>query len=330
MFGGIYLSNLRHANYTALVQADALLDEAEGLTGIRMESSDFDCDGAPEVILESRILSLFVKPSLGGMIAEIDFKPRNFNATNVLSRHKEAYHSEIADAILGTDATQATSIHTSIKAKEAGLEKHVIYDWYRHGCMIEHFLTLDALPAAEKGFNELGNFVTSAFEWGWNKEEGRLRQSCLGLVSGKNIRMTKDLSLSSETGDLKVTYSLTNESGESLRFRFASEWAFHLLAPDVPDRYYESNGQKLTWHAMNSAGSIARDARLPLGSNIRLVDEYLKLAIGIECDSTDEIVRYPIETVSMSEEGFERMFQGSIVMPIWNIELAQGAEWKTH
>jgi alpha-amylase len=323
VFGGIYLSNLRHANYSALVLADAMLDEAEGLTGVRMGSSDYDCDGAEEVILESRILSLFVKPSLGGMIAEIDFKPRNFNATNVLSRHKEAYHTEIADAILGTEATGATSIHTKMKAKEAGLEKHVIYDWYRHGCMIEHFLTLDASPADEKGFDDIGNFVTSAFEWGWNKEDGMLRQSCQGSVLGKNVKMTKELRLSGEHGDLKVTYSLTNESGEPLRFRFASEWAFHLLAPDAPDRYYESDGQKLAWHAMNSSGS------LPHASNIRLVDEYLKLAIGIDAAHADEIVRYPIETVSMSEGGFERMFQGSIVMPIWNVELSPNAEWNS-
>ncbi len=59
VFGGIYLSNLRHANYTALVKADALLDEAESLTGIRMEASDMDCDGAEEVILESQYLFYF-------------------------------------------------------------------------------------------------------------------------------------------------------------------------------------------------------------------------------------------------------------------------------
>jgi hypothetical protein len=321
VFGGIYLSNLRHANYSALVQADVLLDEAEGLTDIRIESIDFDCDGAEEIILESRILSLFVKPSLGGMIAEIDFKPRNFNATNVLSRHKEAYHSEIADAILGTEAIGATSIHSEMKAKEAGLAKHVVYDWYRHGCMIEHFIEPDAVPDWQKGFNELGNFVTSAFEWGWNKEDGSLRQSCQGSVLGKNVKMTKDLGLSTENGDLKVTYSLTNESSDTLRFRFASEWAFHLLAPDAPDRYYESNGKKLDWPAMNSSGSLTGV------SNIRLVDEYLRLAIGIEASGADEIVRFPIETVSMSEGGFERMFQGSIVMSVWNVELASGAEW---
>ncbi len=326
VFGGIYLSNLRHANYSALVQADAMLDEAEGLTGIGIESNDYDCDGAEEVILESRILSIFVKPSLGGMIAEIDFKPRAFNATNVLSRHKEAYHSEIADAILGTEAIQATSIHSGMKAKEAGLEQHIVYDWYRHGCMIEHFLDTSSRehpPNWDKGFDDIGNFVTSPFEWGWNEKKGLLQMTCIGSVHGKSIRMTKELIVSAEKGDLKVTYLLTNESGELLRFRFASEWAFHLLAPDAPDRYYESDGQKLAWPAMNSNGSLAH------ASNIRLVDEYLKLAIGIHAARADEIVRYPIETVSMSEGGFERMFQGSIIMPVWNVELAPNAEWNS-
>jgi len=323
VFGGIYLSNLRHANYSALVKADALLDEAEGLTGIRMETADMDCDGADEVILESQIFSLFIKPSLGGMIAEIDFKPRAFNSTNILSRRKEAYHAKIAGAILGLDISGATSIHEGVKAKESGLEKLLVYDTYRHGCLIEHFLALDDAPDWQKGFEEVGNFVTSAFEWGWNDKEGCLRQSCIGSVLGKPLRMKKELRLSEADGDLEVTYSLSNESGEPLRFRLASEWAFHLLAPDAPDRYYESNGQKLAWPAMNSTGSLMN------ASNIRLMDEYLKLAIGIELNDADEIVRYPLETVSMSEGGFERMFQGSVVMPIWNVELLPGAEWNT-
>jgi 4-alpha-glucanotransferase len=337
IFGGIYLSNLRHANYSALVKADAMLDVVEGLSGIRMEASDMDCDGAPEVMLESRIFSLFVKPSLGGMIAEIDFKPRAFNATNVVSRRKEAYHSKVAHAKVvaikaSTDPDHAKSIHSALKAKEPGLEKLLVYDAYRRGCMIEHFFPI-INPLSQHGEGtggevELGNLVTSAFEWGWNKENGYLSLTCLGSVLGKSIRMTKELSLSAKGQDLKVTYALTNESGEPLRFRFASEWAFHLLAPNAPDRYYESNGQKLAHPAMNSSGTITLP--LPRGGerlNIRLVDEYLKLAIGIEPDGADEIVRYPIETVSMSEGGFERIFQGSIIMPIWNVELLPGAEW---
>ncbi|HEY3876550.1 MAG TPA: alpha-amylase/4-alpha-glucanotransferase domain-containing protein, partial [Candidatus Kapabacteria bacterium] len=244
VFGGIYLSNLRHANYSALVRADRLADEAEKLSGIRMEAADFDCDGAEEVILESRTLSLFVKPSLGGMIAEIDFKPRSFNATNIVSRRREAYHSKIGEASSGSHEG-AASIHEGVKAKESGLEKLLIYDWYRHGCFIEHFLSVDAAPEWQKGFEEAGDFVTSPFEWSWNQKNDTLSMTRKGRVFGHAVGMTKELQLVPNSSALKVTYRLTNESGDDLRFTMASEWAFHLLAPDAPDRYYESNGKKL-------------------------------------------------------------------------------------
>lgn len=330
VFGGIYLSNLRHANYSALVRADTLLDELEGLRGVRMEASDFDCDGADEIILESRILTLIVKPSLGGMIAEIDFKPRAFNATNIVSRRKEAYHSQIANAAHVSDHSEATSIHDGVRAKESGLEKLLIYDWYRHGCLIEHIIPFTSNPLAQQGegaggeapsFEEIGNFVTSAFEWGWNKEKHRLLLTRSGKVLGKSVTMKKELYLTPDSGDLEVTYTLTNESSEVLRFKLASEWAFHLLAPDAPDRYYESHGKKLAWPAMNSYGSM------PEATNLRLVDEYLKLAIELEARAAAEFIRFPLETVSISEGGFERAFQGSIVMPVWNVELSPGAEW---
>ncbi|MFI5201986.1 MAG: alpha-amylase/4-alpha-glucanotransferase domain-containing protein [Candidatus Kapaibacterium sp.] len=328
VFGGIYLSNLRHANYSALVKADALLDKAEGLSDIRMEQTDFDCDGAEEVILESRIFSLYVKPSLGGMIAEIDFKTRSFNATNIISRRREAYHSKIAGAGDGTH--HAVSIHEGMKAKEAGLEKLLIYDPYRHGCMIELFLsesaTVDDLRAMR--FEELGDFVTSAFEWGWNNK-GNLRLTRKGSITplaqlgvGPGVRapltLTKDLALSERGSDLKVTYAITNESQAPLRLRFASEWAFNLLAGSAPDRYFESEGRKLEWPELNSFGSQ------PGAKNIRLVDEYLKLAIDLRVEKATEIVRFPIESISISEGGFERIYQGSIILPVWNLEFAPG------
>ncbi|HZK76145.1 MAG TPA: alpha-amylase/4-alpha-glucanotransferase domain-containing protein, partial [Candidatus Kapabacteria bacterium] len=323
VFGGIYLSNLRHANYSALLKADALLDEAEGLSGIRMEQTDFDCDGAEEIILESHIFSLYVKPSLGGMIAEIDFKPRCFNATNIISRRREAYHSKIVGAGDGTH--HAASIHEGMIAKEAGLEKLLIYDPYHHGCLIEHFLsesaTVDDLRTMR--FEELGNFVTSAFEWGWNKEKGILRLTRNGNLQGNAITVMKELALSDHGSNLKITYAITNESQAPLRLRFASEWAFNLLAGSAPDRYYESNGKRFEWPELNSIGS------LPGVKNIRLVDECLKLAIELRATDADEIIRFPIESISLSEGGFERIYQGSIVLPIWNIELAPGQIWKS-
>jgi alpha-amylase len=144
----------------------------------------------------------------------------------------------------------------------------------------------------------------------------------LGNLYHKSMRpilVTKQL-IVGETGELKVTYALSNESPEPLRLRFASEWAFNLLAPSAQDRFYESNGVRLDPPQMNSSGSV-------VANNIRLVDEYLRFAIGISTQECNEIVRFPIESVSLSEAGFERIFQGSIIMPIWNIDLASGQQW---
>jgi alpha-amylase len=35
----------------------------------------------------------------------------------------------------------------------------------------------------------------------------------------------------------------------------------------------------------------------------------------------------PIETVSESEEGFERIYQGSQILAVWPLELNPGATW---
>jgi alpha-amylase len=35
-----------------------------------------------------------------------------------------------------------------------------------------------------------------------------------------------------------------------------------------------------------------------------------------------------VETVSQSEAGFERVYQSSMVMPLWRISLPPGRTWK--
>jgi alpha-amylase len=330
VFGGAYLPNLRHANYSALVRADRVLDDLEISSGIRCEITDFDCDGSDELILESKIFSIYVKPSMGGMIAELDFKPRDFNSTNIFSRQEESYHKNIGKAKgSSADTGGSKSIHDLVQTKEANLERLLHYDLYRHGSMIEHFLepgaTTDDLKSNQ--YVELGDFVCSSFDWGYN-EAGMLRLCRTGRVRTKGnreaqIRLEKTLVFETTGNEIKVVYSLKNESRAELRLRFASEWAFNLLAGSAHDRYYESGGLKLAKPEMNSAGTLARP------DNIRLVDEYLKLAIDLRPDGAHEILRFPIETVSLSEAGFERVFQGSIIMPVWDVYLKPDSEWTT-
>jgi hypothetical protein len=96
------------------------------------------------------------------------------------------------------------------------------------------------------------------------------------------------------------------------------EVILNFLAPSAPDRYFESTGQRypLRWAAAAPA------------SELRVVDEWQSVAATIEAPGAREFWISPIETVSESEEGFERIYQGSQIIAIWPVEISPGADWK--
>jgi len=54
------------------------------------------------------------------------------------------------------------------------------------------------------------------------------------------------------------------------------------------------------------------------------VDEWQNVAATIEAPCAKEIWVALIETISESEEGFERVYQGSQILAVWPLELAAG------
>ena len=97
----------------------------------------------------------------------------------------------------------------------------------------------------------------------------------------------------------------------------------NFLAREEPDRYFDlpSGRHPLRWAAAVPA------SELPLGK-LRLVDEWQNAAATIEAPSAAHFWISPIETVSESEEGFERVYQGSQILILWPAELAAGASWR--
>jgi len=57
------------------------------------------------------------------------------------------------------------------------------------------------------------------------------------------------------------------------------------------------------------------------------VDEWQNVAATIEASCAKEIWVAPIETISESEEEFERVYQGSQILAVWPLELAAGKPW---
>ena len=63
------------------------------------------------------------------------------------------------------------------------------------------------------------------------------------------------------------------------------------------------------------------------GGELRLVDEWQNVSITLSASNAREFWIAPVETVTESEEGFERVYQGSQILPVWPLELPLGALW---
>ena len=59
-------------------------------------------------------------------------------------------------------------------------------------------------------------------------------------------------------------------------------------------------------------------------SSLRLGDEWLDLAVGVDVEPAATVWMHPVETVSLSEAGLERLYQGTCLLFRWPLELAAG------
>jgi alpha-amylase len=134
------------------------------------------------------------------------------------------------------------------------------------------------------------------------------------------VRVEKVLSFDPRKSEIDVEYTLTNLESKPIALRFGVEWVVGLQAGDAGDRYYYDSRGRLAEPALRSMGE------LPATSYVGLRDEWNGVEVKIEVGTPAVFWRFPLETVSLSEEGFERVFQGSVVVPHWKVDLEK--EWR--
>jgi 4-alpha-glucanotransferase len=61
---------------------------------------------------------------------------------------------------------------------------------------------------------------------------------------------------------------------------------------------------------------------------LRVVDLYQDVAVTLSAPGAREFWVSPIETVSDSEDGFERVYQGSQILAVWPAEIKAGETWR--
>jgi hypothetical protein len=334
VFGGLYLSNLRKPIYEHFIKADKLAGQLchQDEDWIDHKVTDFDKDGKEEIIIESPIFNLYFSPSIGGTLYELDFKPKDFNLLNILSRHEEGYHRKLSE-IKNTQINQAekfASIHDLLGVKEEGLGKLLTYDWYRKGSFIDHFLGRDASPGsfARCQYPEQGDFVNQLYEYEVNKKEGFLE-----LVLSRNgfvwvddmkasIGLKKKITLKGNSKELEIDYELKNNHSEVVDLWFGIEFNLGMLSADDGRKSFYVKGPDLIERKLNLQ---TEDENIP---NFGIRDEALGLVIDLNMDKPANIWQFPLYTVSLSESGFEKTYQSTILFPNWKIRLNPEEVWQ--
>jgi len=299
-----------------------------------MTRFDFDADGREEIEITAPKFAAVVKPSDGGTLSVLDFRPSAVTLINSLQRRVEAYHSRLQNA--AQFAAKVASIHDQTLTKEPGLEKRLKYDrWARNTFR----LLLFAPGKSHADFEALRLEESAAFAGGdYQVEQATAKEIKLiaeaplrHVIAGVNpdciLRAAKVLQFENhERGfgvrcriDLapKVPASPAAGSNGPAQFTVGLEMVLNLLAPNVPDRYIEfAGGRKpLEW-----SGVVE-------GPRVRLADEWQDVAVEIESRGASQLWISPIETVSESEEGFERVYQGSQILGVWNVTLDPTQPW---
>ena len=320
VFGGLYLNHLRTALYEQFVAAELLMDGVEGRGPgfVSAEQADFDGDGNAEAILENSRLALFFAPTDGGTLFEIDYKDKPFNFGNTLTRRDEPYHDLLRRGAVrvGDNDQGDLSIHEMVKAKEAGLDQYLVYDPHRRVSLRDRFI---APGTAADGLwrcaeEELGDFSTGvyAMETG---PDAAVALSRTGSVAKDGrlfpLALEKRVALVPDASAFEIQYDIRARGEWPEDVLFGVEFAVNLLTGGAPDRYYRSDDRPMGRVMLGTRGS---DAGL---AHVAVRDDWQRVEFGWRFSSPALVHRFPLDTVSQSEGGQERVHQGCVVMPCW-------------
>jgi 4-alpha-glucanotransferase len=342
IFGGLYAPHLRTAPWRSLVEAEAILDRVSHRKPeyAAVETFDFDADGREEIYLTSDRYAALLQPDDGGTICVLDCRPscdrhvprargKHAGGTaaqgarrssvaliNSLRRRPESYHERIRHGV-GRNAAGVHSIHDQVRVKEPGLDRLLNYDrWPQHSFRFLLFSReksqqdCAAIRLEEDANLAAGPYVAS-----------EVSANRVSLASGGGewvVQKVLEFIATPEGFDIVCDAKLKRSGPGSAEFQAGLEVVVNFLAPTAADRYCESGGKR---HPLNWSGAAP-------ASELRVVDEWQKVGVTLTAKDAREFWICPIETVSESEEGFERIYQGSKIVAVWPVKLSSGREWQ--
>ena len=336
IFGGIYAPHLRTALWRELILAETIVDKhTPGGSLPQAEQADFDADGAEEVVFSAPEYHGVLKPSDGGTLAAMDFRPAAVTLVNSMMRRREEYHARLREAarsgsytISGASGGEVVSIHDRVQVKEEGLDRYLLYDrWARHGFRVLIFDPQRGIEDyAALRLEENASFAGGSYRLRkMDKNTVEIfREDVLPLAAQEGgeaplLTLAKWFSFTASPRGCEVSCEIRLKLKEppARPFAVGIESVINLLAPGEIDRFIESpeGRQLLRWK-----GSLR-------GPILRMEDGWQKVRVALHAPAVKEFWVAPIETVSESEEGFERVYQGSQILAVWEPKFSWQKAW---
>jgi len=349
LFGGIYMGHVRSAIYHHLIKAENAADRLRFGMGHwqRYEFTDFDRDSQDELLIEGNQQNIYIDTQRGGTLFEWDMRRSAHNLLSVMTRREESYHRtlreheqqrrkhEAREALLvasavGLASTEPASPHTTVRTKEADLDRYLVIDRYRRASLIDHFLApgVTLSTFAQGRFEELGTFVEQPYEAEVQQNTGNITVTLArdghvrraGALAPLPVHLSKTLFIPLGEEKLGVRYTLQNKGQSRLQTRFAIEWNVHLLGGGANDQaYYRISGQERSH--FDSTGEVQQVSAFHIGNS------WLAQDLCFALSEAATLWRFSIETVTGSEAGFERNHQGSCLTLLWPLELESEHTW---
>lgn len=319
LFGGLYSPHLRSAVLQNLIRAETLLDQLNNeseTNSVRVLQADFDVDGEPEILFSHPKAAMVLKPSDGGTISSVRFKPAATELINSLMRRPEVYHSKIRSTV--------ESHRASGRDNQSDLARALQYDRYARHCFrtyvfprSKQWQDFERLDLQEEGNLARGSWQPAT---GPSANPVDLSLNTMCEIGGTHLeieaRKVLFARISHDKVHLECRSLISSSQTNPVPLKLGLELVFNFLAPNAPDRYFLAADKR---HPMEFTGEVQKE-------RLELIDEWQGVRVALEGRPECRWWIVPIRTVSQSEAGFETVYQGSSILAVWEIEASPSPE----
>jgi 4-alpha-glucanotransferase len=291
---GIYLSHIRKENYRHLIEADKFSRE-RGLFTSSIAPFDFDFDNVLEYIYRGKNVTAVVD-SKGGTLTELDYLVTSWNYLDTFLGHPgESVESGYAPGAIDGKQNSFCDLFLPMEMNLQAYRKQDAFSLEKVSYDIQKLARTDKCL-----------YFSLAVE--------------IPFIPGSLILLEKSYTF--RTNAIEVEYLLTNRAKKKIHCRFSSEQ--NISFADDSREYLEL-----------AAEDTRHDRPIPEGkavmANVKKLtarDLHNRTLVTLQADRRFTLVKQPYSTVIQTSFGETDIYQHTLLLPSWEIELLKDEQWR--